>query len=211
MHKHSLDFRCSETFLRNGLYSNNKFDFPIIRKQSIDLTDCILKPASEVKINDTIPKDKNVGIHFFVDDYRFNSYYEHYERYVDRLKQYNFVLSPDFSLYSEMSLWRQVESIGKSRWCGAYWQSQNIKVIPTISWGLSETYDFCFCGIEKGTTVAVGTIGCLKSKYRFLCGYNKMLEVLNPSSILCIGKPFPEMKGKLIVVNYNGKGKLEVK
>ena len=37
--------------------------------------------------------------------------------------------------------------LGKQRYSG----------IPTISWGLENTFDFCFNGIEKGSTVAVST------------------------------------------------------
>ena len=35
--------------------------------------------------------------------------------------------------------------------------NKGIWVIPTISWGLENTFDFCFNGIEKGSTVAVST------------------------------------------------------
>ena len=34
---------------------------------------------------------------------------------------------------------------------------KGIRVIPTVNWGLENTFDFCFNGIEKGSTVAVST------------------------------------------------------
>lgn len=36
-----------------------------------------------------------------------------------------------------------------------------------------------------------------------MSGYNKMLEVIEPSAIICYEKPFPKMKGKLKVFTYN--------
>ena len=47
-----------------------------------------------------------------------------------------------------MNLWRQLESVAKNRWVGAYWQSKGLTVIPTISWGLSQSFDFCFDDME---------------------------------------------------------------
>lgn len=42
-----------------------------------------------------------------------------------------------------------------NRWCGVYWASKGIWVIPTVNWGDESTFDFCFDGIEKGSVVAV--------------------------------------------------------
>ena len=33
-------------------------------------------------------------------------------------------------------------------------------------------------------------------------GYNAMLEKLSPSEIICFGKPFEEMTGNIIAVDY---------
>ena len=35
--------------------------------------------------------------------------------------------------------------------------SKGIRVIPSVSWGNENTFEFCFEGIEKGSTVAVST------------------------------------------------------
>lgn len=51
-------------------------------------------------------------------------------------------------------MWRQLENVAKNRSVGAYWQSKGLTVIPTVSWGLAQSFDFCFDGIEKNTTVA---------------------------------------------------------
>lgn len=199
--------RNSETFLRNDFPSDNRFGFCTVKKQDINLQNIKLKPVSDIKRND--PQiDGNVGVHFFVDDYRFEKYYANYNKYVDLLRRYHFVLTPDFSLYSDMPIWRQIESIGKNRWCGAYWQSQGLKVIPTISWSLYSSYEFCFAGIERGSIVAIGMIGAKSTKYKFMQGYERMLETLNPSKIVCLGTPFPEMKGNLISVDYRNTRKL---
>ena len=118
---------------------------------------------------------------FFIDDYRFESLYSHPDLSLSRLSKYAFLLTPDFSQYAEMPLWRQIESTGKSRWVGAYWQSKGLKVIPTVTWGLAQTFEFCFDALPKESIVAVGMIGCRRSRLNFLRGYHAMLEKLSPT------------------------------
>ena len=38
-------------------------------------------------------------------------------------------------------------------------------------------------------------------KEQFMAGYNKMLEVINPSAIICYGTPFKEMKSNIKAVD----------
>ena len=96
----------------------------------------------------------------------------------------------------------QLFSTFKNRWVGAYLQEQGITVIPTVRWGDLTSFNFCFDGIEKGCAVAVSTIGVKKEKAHFMLGYNEMLSCIKPSKIICYGKPFDEMKGDIIEVDY---------
>lgn len=94
-------------------------------------------------------KDKHVGVHMYVDDYQFERLWNTPEKYIDKLKEFECVFTPDFSLYMDMPLAMKIWNVYRSRLLGQYWQSQGIKVIPTISWAEPETYNFCFDGIEK--------------------------------------------------------------
>jgi len=111
-------------------------------------------------------------------------------------------------MYDDMPLARQIDSIFKNRWCGAYWQKQGMKVIPTIAWGSSDTFEFCFDGVEKGSVVAVSTYKREEYKERFMLGYNKMLEIIEPSAIICYGDPFHEMKGNIKAIDPFNKVEL---
>jgi len=145
---------------------------------------------------------KSYGVHFFVDDYRFEGIFKRPELSLDKYSQYAFLLTPDYSLYAEMPQWRQIENIGKSRWIGAYWQNNGCIVVPTLSWSGPRSYEYCFKSIEKGSIVAVGTIGCRQSKRAFMLGYKEMLSQIDPSAIICFGTPFKEMEGNVIAVDY---------
>ena len=82
------------------------------------------------------------------------------------------------------------------------YQQCGITVIPTVSWGLPQSYHFCFNGIEEGSVVAVSTVGVRTEKDFFLQGYNELLRRIKPSAVICYGKPFEEMQGKIITVDY---------
>ena len=128
--------------------------------------------------------------------------YNHPEKSLAKLKQYKFVCTPDFSIYSEMDKWRNIENVAKNRWVGAYWQEHGLIVIPTISWGKPSTFDYCFDGVEEGSIVAISTLGCKKAKRDFLIGYEEMKKQINPAAIICFDTPFEEIKDEVICVNY---------
>lgn len=199
--------RNDQLFMRNQYYGHGKWNIPLIKKQVLDTNNLSLIACSDTRSNDLSVNTIN-GVHFFVDDYRFNGIYNNPEKSLKKFSQYAFLLSPDFSTYADMNLWRQLESVAKNRWCGAYWQSKGLTVIPTISWSTPRSYEFCFDGVEKGSIVAIGMIGCKKNKKDFLHGYNTMLEKIKPETIICFGNPFKEMKGNIISVDYRSSRKV---
>lgn len=193
--------RSDPLFMRNSFKPNGKWEMSSIYKQDINLTDIKLISYSDTKPHDTF-ENKKCGVHFFIDDYRFASLYSNPERSLAKLSQYAFLLTPDYSTYADMDLWRQLESVAHSRWVGAYWQSKGLTVIPTVTWSDARSYSFCFDGIERNSIVAVGMIGCKRNKIRFMRGYNAMLDKIEPIAVVCFGSPFSEMEGNLIPIDY---------
>ena len=198
--KNTRELRNDPLFLRNEFEKGGRFNFPIIKKQDINIDDLELISFSDTSNHDT--KNPHKAVHFFIDDWRFESVYSHPEKSMEKLSKYRFLLTPDYSLYSEMPVWRQIESVGKSRWVGANWQSKGLNVIPTVSWSTPVSYDFCCESIENGCIVAVGMIGCKQERIAFMKGYENMLKKIEPQAIICFGKPYPEMKGNIYEVDY---------
>lgn len=191
----------TKKLVRNEFVTQGKYDFPIVRKQDIELNKIKLMTFSNTKYEDK--RNKHKTIHFFIHDYRFENTYSNPELVVEKLQQYYALLTPDFSLYTDMPLMLQMYNTFKNRWCGAYWQSLGLRVIPTISWSDERSFDFCFEGIEENSIVAISTHGNHRAKEEFMLGYNKMLQKIKPCAIICYGKPFKEMEGNLLVFPYN--------
>lgn len=195
-----------QKLVRNEFKGVGKYGMPLIKRQNIDLDKIELLAFTKTKHNDE--ENQNKTIHFFTYDWNFQSVYEKPEESLEKLDQYYALLTPEFSTYKDMPLARQIDSVFKNRWCGAFWQKQGMIVIPTIFWGSIPCLEFCFDGIEKGSVVAVSTYTREDNRDDFMLGYNKMLEIIEPSAIICYGTPFPEMKGKIKAIDPFNKVEL---
>ena len=199
----SKELRQDPLFLRNDFPISGKYGMPIIKKCDVDISTLNLIGSDKIKINETQMSLSILRtVHFFLDDNKLERYYYQPQKYIERLAQYPHVLTPDYSLYTDMSIAMQIFNTFKNRWCGAYWQEHRLSVIPTVGWSTNASYEFCFDGLENGTVVAVSTIGGLKNKDLFLRGYFEMKERIAPKQVLCYGNAFPEMGDEVIAVDY---------
>lgn len=187
-------------FLRNQFKADGAFDMPVIKKQDISLEGFKLIGYDQTSREDD--KSRQSFVHFFMDDYKFEVIWKDPEPRLEKLKKFSGVLSPQFSTYYTMPASMQIYNTFRSRWCGAYLQLHGVRVIPTVSWGKPQSYWYCFDGIEKGSVVAVSTLGVKKEKDFFLQGYGEMLRRIEPKAIICYCEPFPEMKGNIVTVDY---------
>ena len=193
-------FRNNPLFLRNQFEGEGTFQIPIVKKQHISLEQLKFIGYDHIKSDERENKDSVV--HFFLDDYKFEVLWNHPEPRLEKLKQYKAVLTPQYSLYTEMPITLQIYNTFRNRWVGAYLQSNGITVIPTMCWGEPQSFWFCFYGVEAGSFVAVSTVGVRKEKTLFMQGYEEMLKRLQPERIICYGEPFQEMEGNIVTVDY---------
>lgn len=141
------------------------------------------------------------GLHFFIDDYQFTRLWSNPDTYLEMLRRFKCVCTPDFSTYTDFPKAIQIYNHFRKHWLGAYWQANGITVIPTISWSDRASFDWCFDGEPIGATVAVSSVGTQlsrESRMLFLDGYNAMLDRLNPELIYFYGTVPPECKGNII-------------
>lgn len=143
--------------------------------------------------------------HFYYDDFKFIQAWRNPDKYVDRLRQFKAIVSPDFSLYTDFPRALQILSCYRRQWCGAYWQNLGLDVIPDVVWGDEKSFDYCFLGIPEGSTVAVSTVGVAADKSwngaegeMFRAGYNEMIKRLSPTTILFYGDMLDGLEGNII-------------
>lgn len=198
----STRMRRDPKFLRNGFSCEGEFEIPIIHREVLPQGPIDLVACSRTRKDDT-EANRRKGVHFFVDDYRFDVLRRRPDANIEKFRQYAFILSPDFSRYNEMPTWKVIEAVGMNRWQGAYWQQQGMKVFPSVGWATPYSYRYCFHGVERNAPIAVTTNGNRMGKREYLHGYDAMLDALAPSVIICLGKPFAEMRGNVVCVKYD--------
>jgi hypothetical protein len=173
--------------------SHNSYGIPDLAKSHTIEVSGLIPWGSKPKLLDS-SIDDNTAVHFFLDDYRFESIWKSPERNLDVMQYRGLALSPDFSLWVDMPPAMQIWNVYRNRYIGAYWQQHGIHVIPTVSWSNISSYNFCFLGIEQGSQVAISTVGVIRDKAAhkaFRNGFDAMIEVIQPSSILCYGSLSP--------------------
>lgn len=135
--------------------------------------------------------DPKAGVHFFLDDYRFEGTWNDPERYAGMLSRFRCALTPDFSCYLDMPEPMQRWNVYRGRAVGRAWQDAGLAVVPTLTWGEPSTYEFAFEGIPAGSTVALSTVGlmdCREGVDLFRHGAAEATRRLRPSVVLAYGK-----------------------
>lgn len=169
--------------LENAQYSNT--GLPLFECSEVVPSDVIsFKNASQAC-------DSNPWIHFYESDNLLELVWESPQFYVDKLKRFPGIISPDLSIYRDMPQPLQIFNNFRNRTLAHWFSEQGFKVIPNIRWGDESTYSFCFDGIEANKPVCVSTLGVLKHKEdreSFKRGFAEMVRRLSPSIIIVYGQ-----------------------
>jgi hypothetical protein len=151
----------------------------------------------------TCKEPEKKGVHFFIDDYQFNRLWTDVDRYIPMLQKFRYVMSPDFSTYTDFPKAIQIYNHYRKHWVGAYLQEAGIQVIPTISWSTPDSFEWCFDGEPQGGVVAVSSLGVMNSKEKkelFLIGYKEMVRRICPDTIIFYGYVPDECMGNIVRV-----------
>lgn len=198
-------------FMVEGAEFDSYYDIPFI-SQNYDL-----EVKKLIAYDKTFQHNFEVGevVHFYLDDQKFDGsngiwngirLNESYKKgfNLERLKGATAIISPDFSLYLDMPRAMQIWNVYRSRTVGFYLHKLGYNVIPNVRWTDEESYDFAFAGLYYGQTVAVGTLGCSKSKndkVLLINGFVEMIKRVNPNKIIIYGTICQELK--IIIDRYN--------
>lgn len=138
---------------------------------------------------------------FYEHDINFREILTNTEEYVEDLKRFPGIITPDCSLYIDAPLCVQIADIYLNRAVGYYLSQQGIYTVPNVRWGDERTYTtiifdekVAFLGIDKHSIVSIGTYGQIRGKEDkryFREGLVAMLKELEPEVVLVYG-PMPD-------------------
>ena len=149
-------------------------------------------------LSDKEPEGK--AVHFFLDDYQFQRLWNNPEKYIEKLKRYEVVLTPDFSPYADMPMATQIFNHYRKHWCGALLQQHGVKVVPTIRASRDErSFEWYLDGEPEGGVVCISSMWTSDDEARnyFIKEFNTMVETLKPEKIYVYGNEVEGLKGNI--------------
>ena len=195
-----------------------------MNENSLIIPDCIFPTNNELEIptlrSDMQPKFcdipfvcfgeqkrtydmQNSGtLHFYTDDYRFNSIYENPNK-VLKQRPAN-IVEPNFSIFNEMPIAFALQNIYKKRWVARMMQEQGIRVFVDLNVA-PKFYKLNLIGIPKGyasfcTRGYSDRLQYLQYEYeiaKYIAGENELLFVVYGGGRLC--QEFCKEKGAIYV------------
>lgn len=166
----------------------NAFGLPMLLGDDIMLDGYHVVPYDR---SNRRPSKKKL-LHFFVDDYRFETFWNQPKYSLQVVREFGAVTSPDFSCYVDWPWAINLWNVYRSRWLGVYWQRHGVCVIPSVTWGNERTHTFAFLGIPDRATVAIAVpdLRGRRSMTRlyFYTGFEAMLDTIQPVRVLVYGR-----------------------
>lgn len=160
----------------------------------------------------------NAYVHFYISDVKFDGkisgiWYAP-SKAVEILRHFAGIITPDFSTYADFP--KPIKSFNTYRMRAfGYWYGTLLghAVINNVRWGTEETFEYCFDGIPKNSIVSIGTVASglkrLCNRKMFETGFKKMLEVLQPYTIIIYGSDqysfFDEVRDKIKIVHFRSE------
>lgn len=175
--------RALQNFNIAAFEADNDFGFPELFPVT-DIVDC-----DEWIDFETAKRKRDTscnGLHFFIDDYKFQCVWNQPKRYIDFLRRRDYVILPDFSIYSNFPKSLQIYNKYRNHWLGAFYSIHGVHIIPCVLCNEEIHFDWLFSGLPKRSVIAISDIGIARGSRRdlFNSTYDEMIRRLDPIQIL---------------------------
>ena len=187
----------SASKLKNANFNTGFYQVPEIDDVDIE------KPAGLVLwSNRNRCKDKsNNGLIFYEYDSKFDGKdgiysilkygtEEEVQQLIDELKEFAFVVCPDYSVYGNFPNYKQIDALSRSREVGYILSAYGIKVVVNFRATYEWTYELALTGICYEGIVSIGTLGCLRdneSRTLLKNSVQELVEYIKPRIIIVYG------------------------
>ena len=200
-------FDVMKEFLIIGAELDGKYQIPVIPPINLDYL-----PDDTVDFGESFSRKikghRRLNVNFYVDDSKFQRLWNNPDKYLEHLKCFHSVCSPDFSIatgQSGMPFASNIYNKYRNHALAWYMHFNGIKVIPSVSIADKDSWEWCFDGYPKNSVVSVCTNGRVRSKgarLEFCEGFKVMCERLEPTRVIIVGKIPDELNTDVKIINF---------
>ncbi len=154
---------------------------------------------------------RKTNINFFIDDCKFQRLWNNPDKYLEHLKCFHSVCSPDFSMcFGENGMPFALNLYNKYRNHALAWymHMNGITIVPKAPVVGKEDREWCLDGLPKHSVIAVNTNGRVRAKadrLEFCEDFKYMAERLEPTHILIVGKVPDELNTTIPLISYKSR------
>lgn len=178
-----------EANIYTGVSMTGPLDIPVIKEYKVEIPERMLPYGAW---NST--RDLDAAVCFYTHEYRYGLLKTNCEKVIEKIKRAPCVVFPDFSQTNDMPYWERFHNSCLNKALGAKFQQAGINVVANVTWSQPDSYDYCFVGLPQHCVIAINSMGANVSgttRYLWRQGYEKALEVLEPTFILRYGPKMP--------------------
>ena len=184
--------------LKNANFNTGFYQIPDIGDVEIEKPHGLVLWSRRHKCDDK----KNYGLIFYEYDCKFDGKDGIYntlkygdddkiEKLIKELKEFSFVVCPDYSVYGNFPNYKQIDAMSRSREVGCILSSYGIKVVVNFRATYEWSYELALTGICLNGIVSIGTLGCLKdneSRTLLMDSVKELVKYLKPRIIIVYGQ-----------------------
>lgn len=174
---------CNERLLP-GVQYTPLYEFPVLKG-------CDAHPLSLVPYSAACQRgfcDPGAFIHFFEDDYRFESIWRDFDRALGKLRRFAGIIEPDFSTCIDYPRPVKAANRFRSQLIAARCEQAGIKVIPSVR--AEPGCPWLLDGVPRHSTIAISGYGLIKDpteRRMFLRDVKATVDTLQPRAIVYYG------------------------
>lgn len=202
-------FDVMKEYLIIGAELDGKYQIPMLPcwqpetlpEDSIDFAESL---TIQGKVNKT-------NINFYIDDCKFQSFWNNPDKYIKHLKCFHSVCNPDFSIaVGERGMPFPLYIYNKFRNHALGWYSsiQGVPLCPSVGILDRASRDWAYDGYPLYSTISTCTNGRIKAKkarIEFVEEFKYMLDKLCPTRVIIVGAIPDELNVDIPIINFKSR------
>lgn len=192
-------------YLITGAELDGQFQIPMLPRSDATPNKSIDFASSKSR---ALKGHKDLTVNFYIDDKSFLQVWNQPDRYIEHLKCFHSVCSPDFTIAHGMPDALNLFNLYRNHALGYYWSITGVNVIPSVNIISQKDMPWIFDGAPHRSVVSCCTNGRIRSKtarLEFCENFKEMLYAIEPTKVVIVGIVPDELNVDVPIINLKSR------